>query len=268
MMTRPVSNVDRSRPVRWKGFTLIELMAVTVVIVVLIGLVLGLASTIQKRMNVGTTKAAIATIAMALDSYRSDWGYYPVTTAGRISANGYWEATNNWILWRALAGVDSHGVVNRKKYMNFPSSMVHSNLGGRSLDGGTTVAQYWTNSAVVFSPLSSGLTNIYDAFGMPLNYYNSPTTPFAMINNSITGTNYTCIGYTVGGQVNVSTYDLFSYGSDRMTYVPGANGAGYTITNNIIYPWVWPSSYGSFSSTQRGWPSPNAASDDITNWGR
>ena len=155
MATSTANSVRRLTVARSLAFTLIELLAVIVIIAVLVGLVLGLAGSVQKRMNVGTTKSTIAAIAMALESYRSDWGQYPVTTPGRISANGYWEATNNWILWRSLAGVDGRGVVNRKKYMSFPSSLVHSNMGGQSLDGSTPLSQYWTNS-FGFSPSQPG----------------------------------------------------------------------------------------------------------------
>jgi len=265
----PNSHANSVRRLIWAGrraFTLIELMAVCIIIVILIGLVLGLASSVRRQMNVGTTKATIATLGAAIESYKADWGYFPASTVGRISANGYWEATNNWLLYRALAGTNG-----RKKYMSFPASIVHTNAGCRSLDGATTVTQYW-GAASGFTPCTpGGLVNIYDGFNMPLNYYHSPTTPFAMINNSIIGTNgYDCIGYTVGGQVNVGSYDLFSYGSDRLTYVPGANGIALGNTGTPLgYPWEWPGGpLGGFGSPNRGWPNTNAASDDITNWGR
>ena len=165
----------------------------------------------------------------------------------------------------------SHSGANgRKKYMSFPSSLVRTNTGFRAFDPYNTITSYWT-TANGFSPCPpGGLLNIVDAFGMPLNYYNSPTTPFAIINNSTVGTNYGCIGYTVGGQVNVSSYDLFSYGKDQYTFVPGASGAsqppGYPPVEPSL-PWQWPILSG-FGTTPVGWTSPNAANDDLTNWRR
>ena len=53
-------------------------------------------------------------------------------------------------------------------------------------------------------------------WGTPFNYYCSPKTPFALMNNFYgypTNSNDND-GYSVGGQVNVSSFDLFSYGPD------------------------------------------------------
>jgi general secretion pathway protein G len=67
---------------RNRGFTLIEIMVVVVIISVLIGLV---APNIMGRVDeakVTAAKADIATMSQALDMYRIDNGHYPSTEQG------------------------------------------------------------------------------------------------------------------------------------------------------------------------------------------
>lgn len=70
---------------RSRGFTLIEIMVVVVIISVLIGLV---APNIMGRVDeakVTAAKADIATMSQALDMYRIDNGHYPTTEQGLVS---------------------------------------------------------------------------------------------------------------------------------------------------------------------------------------
>ncbi|MCG3150154.1 MAG: hypothetical protein PCFJNLEI_03632 [Verrucomicrobiae bacterium] len=205
---------------RRRGFTLIELLAVILLIVVLAGLMIHVSSYVQRRVNTTTTRAQLDSLAAALEMYRSDHGYYPPTTAARISSSEYIESTNNATLVRALLGS------GRPYLTGIPATQI-------KLHGGT------------------GLMNIFDVYGKPFNYYNSPATEFGLSNNVM----WTCTncGYTVGGQVNVSSYDLFSYGPDRIT--PAATNA--VAGGAAAYPWPHP-----------GWKNLTTALDDITNWGR
>ena len=69
-------------PKRNRGFTLIEIMVVVVIISVLIGLV---APNILGRVDearVTAAKADVATMSQALDMYRIDNGSYPTTEQG------------------------------------------------------------------------------------------------------------------------------------------------------------------------------------------
>ena len=59
-------------------------------------------------------------------------------------------------------------------------------------------------------------------------------------------------GYTFGGQVNVSAYDLFSFGPDQLTFVPGC--LPYYVGSYAWYAINYP-----YANT-------NSANDDITNW--
>ena len=207
---------------RRAGFTLVELLAVVLVIVLLAGLMISVTGYVQKTVAISTTKIQLAAIAAGLEAYKADWGFYPITTPARISNRGNCEATNNFILFNALyPPINTH----RKTYVRFPSAQIRTNL-------------------------TTGLPNICDPWGTPFNYYCSPSTAYGVSNNypnPVTGTN---TGYTVGGQVNGGTYDLFSYGPNKLTYVPGA-----------AYP------QGNYSGWyQPAWTNTTAANDDIGNF--
>jgi len=199
---------------RIRAFTLIELMAVVLVILVLAAIGISVAGYVQKKVAIATTKSQIAAIEAALESYKSDWGYYPRTSSSRISSNGSAETTNNAILFRAL-------FLQSRRYLNIPAPQVHANL----------MTTYITNNIV---------TNIFDVFGKSFNYYCSPTTPYSLVNASP--------GYTFGGQMNVSSYDLFSYGPDQWTLADRMASSWPTV-NNV-----------------RVWTNATYALDDITNW--
>ena len=202
---------DRQRSSR-SGFTLIELLAVVMIILVLAGIMIGVAGYAQKKIGISSTRAQIASIATALEMYKTDWGFYPSTGPARISSSGMWEATNNWILYNALCPTNP----GRKTYFRFPGAQIRTN----------TFIQ---------------LPNIYDSWAKPLNYYNSPNTAFAVMASSTN--NY---GYTLGGQVNVTSYDLFSYGPDGYTFISrSALSAGWTgalwINTNSANDDIWSS---------------------------
>jgi len=218
-----------------RGFTLVELLAVMVVILVLAGILIGVNAYVQRRMQVMTAKSQLNALATALEAYKSDWGYYPRTFAPRISNMGDAEAQNNWLLYRALTGVG--GRTYLRSTAGFQARL-NTVFGTNYLTGLTT-------NTVLFSG-----TNWFDPFGKPYNYYNSPRTTFAVSNNVYSTQWGTNSGFAVGGQVNVTSYDLFSYGPDHITYVPGAS------TN-----WFPPGNNGKpFCATSA------AANDDIANW--
>ena len=218
---------------RTKSFTLVELLAVVMVLLMLAGIMISVAGYAQKKMQTQVTRTQIAIIAAALESYKADWGYYPVTTPIRCSAEWMGEATNNALLYNAL-------FMKGKKYLSgFPTNQIRPN--------------YATDTAT-----TGPLTNIFDVFGKPFNYYNSPATAFrtGVLTNDMTGATNAYSGFSVGGQVNVITYDLFSYGPDHLTFV-AANLPGPLGGANVSLPWTVP-----------GWRTPSAANDDITNWRR
>ena len=213
-----IASLKRQQRSGVTGFTLVELLAVVIVVLVIAGLLIGTAGYVQKRMQTQTTRTQITLLSAALESYKADWGSYPATALPRISTSYLAESTNNAVLYRALVG-------QGKKYLS-----------------GFPAAQIRTNTA-------TGLTNIVDVYGIPFNYYNLPGVAFALSNN-VFGVNSNC-GFSVGGQINTATFDLFSYGPDRFTYVPGAFAV------DVNRPWA-----------PGAWSWASSANDDITNWKR
>ena len=86
-----------SHPHRLKSFTLIELLAVVMVILILAGIMFGVAGYVQQKMQTAVARTQIAAMSAALESYKADWGYYPVTCPCRMSASFFCESTNNTI---------------------------------------------------------------------------------------------------------------------------------------------------------------------------
>lgn len=208
-----------------RAFTLIELMTVMLIIALLAAITMGVSGYVERRVAVSSARSFMSSMEVALENYKSDWGYYPITCPCRVSFTGFCEATNNWILYKSLSGANG-----RKKYMDFPAGLVRTNLS--SISNLLVNAAYSTNK----------LINIYDPWSSPYVYFNSPKTPYSVLNNAY-------CGFTLGGQMNPSGYDLFSYGSDHYTYVRNAVPAGW-------YAGVLGSAWTNFS----------AANDDITNW--
>ena len=114
------------------GFTLIELIVVTSVIVILTGLVLSTVGYVQKKGARARAETEIAAISAACESYKADNGIYPsnndtnnldARTNGNPNSTAYSQASL-W-LYKQLSG-DSSG--NRsptgKSYMDFKPKML------------------------------------------------------------------------------------------------------------------------------------------------
>jgi len=78
------------------AFTLVELMAVVVIICVLVAALIGTAKYANRQMAVARAKAQMAALQMALEAYKADVGYYPASTIVRFSGMGYAEVSNSW----------------------------------------------------------------------------------------------------------------------------------------------------------------------------
>jgi general secretion pathway protein G len=128
------------------GFTLLELLAVFVIIAVLAGAILGVTKYAATNAATSRARAEIAAMETALESFKNDNGIYPPSTPTRCSPipPGNWgptEINNSGSLYAALAG--------------------------------TTPP--WTNQYFYFKPSqlknSGTFTYIVDPFGSPYNYY-------------------------------------------------------------------------------------------------
>ena len=180
------------------SFTLVELLAVVVVICILMGSLIAIAKYANLKIQVARAKAQMVALQMALESYKADVGCYPVSTWVRYSGYGSSELSNSACLYRALT--------QPKRY--YPARM--ADIGA-----------------------SQGLTYFKDPWGTAWNYYR-PTLPqpTSLIVCNVPGTWFTIPqgwnAYAYGGQHNPQTYDLSSFGPDKITTIPGAAGDGYT----------------------------------------
>jgi type II secretory pathway pseudopilin PulG len=188
------------------------LLAVVLVILLLASVSLGVAKYVGNRANVAQTKALLAKLELAIESFRLDNGYYPTSTIYRSSSPLFHaEVVNSALLYTQLT--------SPKQYVTFTP----------------------TELAVTIPQLGAGGTNyIVDAWGVPIVYYRPATNVTDDISNQTIGylydtvpaTNFFFAGldnFAIGRLVNSASFDLFSYGPDKATYVPGSiwTGAGY-----------------------------------------
>lgn len=68
-----------------KGFTLIEIMVVVIILAMLAGLVLPRIIGQEEKARVETAKIQIRSLESALDGYKLDNGFYPTTDQGLIA---------------------------------------------------------------------------------------------------------------------------------------------------------------------------------------
>jgi general secretion pathway protein G len=113
------------------GFTLIELIVVTTVIVILTGLVLSTVGYVQKKAARSRAETEIAAMSAACESYKADNGIYPTdaSTTEQLDSTGSFDPANyqsaSLYLYKQLSG-DTAG--NRqpsgKSYMAFKPNML------------------------------------------------------------------------------------------------------------------------------------------------
>lgn len=111
----PMTDTSPIEPVRKRrqaGFTLIELLMVIAVILVLAGITFGISRGVQNAQARAQAKAELATLAQAIEQFKSRYGDYPWAAGnpGAVNANG-----NQ--LFKALAG-----------YMAFDTSGANPNF--------------------------------------------------------------------------------------------------------------------------------------------
>ena len=197
------------------------------VILMLSAIMVGVARFVGRKGDISQTRADLAGLALAIDSFKLDTGGYPATTTARVSCVFYGglvaaharpgpaEVNNSAALYSNLTA-------NGRAYIRFRKDQIQKT----NIFTIASVGLYYTNCNSV----------IVDRWGTPINYFR-PSSPVVGVSSiSTNDAASTGIQYYYGGQVN-PTYDLFSYGPDRATYLP-ATGP---------------------------WNSPSLAADDIIN---
>jgi general secretion pathway protein G len=131
---------------RCAGFTLIELLTVIVIIAILAGLIVGASKYALTKGARSRAQAEIAAMETAMESFKTDNGFYPNTGTTRANVN-----SNSSVLYTALAG-------GPKQYFHFKAEQLQV--------------------------LPGAVTNIMDPFGRPYNYYQ--TNDSALVTNVVT----------------------------------------------------------------------------------
>ena len=87
-----------------RGFTLIELMVVIAIIIILAAIAIPNYLTMTARAKKSRLSADFATLATVLETYKTDWGLYPVETKGEVDGTG-----SGKVVYNGLRGNDSSG---------------------------------------------------------------------------------------------------------------------------------------------------------------
>ena len=152
---------------------------------------------------------------MAIESYKQDQGRYPTSSLVRISCiytNDYYHGSYAVI---SMAEINNSGLL-LAQLLSASKTYYHFRKGQTN----TLIANVATNMLAVTMPV------IVDSWNNPINYYCTrpvnPTATYTYTPWSVTWGMY-C---STGGQVNVASFDLWSYGQDGFTYLP-VGPAGY-----------------------------------------
>ena len=92
-----------------KGFTLIELMIVIAIIIILAAIAIPNYLAMTARAKKSRVASDFAALATALETYRTDWGIYPIDTAAHTLTNapgniGYFELTGTTGATKNISG--------------------------------------------------------------------------------------------------------------------------------------------------------------------
>ena len=227
------------------GFTLVELIAVVMVIAVLIGILLGITGRIKRKSMDSLSRSQMQQMMLALESYSNDMGTYPVTPCDSP---------------RMTYGTQSFpSPVGTRPYMYRSMLMVggtNGTSGTGAYLGGVTIPCIVSNSAALYRAING-------------KYYKSKFTQSASIaikdydsGNSSTNTVYVDPYTTPWGYFNTKNpdwkirqfnpvgYDLWTYGPYAFSYSFNCGTCGPTGSVTV----------GSVSAN------PNNAM--IANWGR
>ena len=168
---------SRSAKLHPRGFTLVELMAVIVIIGLLAGLVIMVAGYINKKSAISRATAEMAALSLAIDNYKFDVGVYPASSTARVSGvYGSLYITNNSLLYSQLSINPSYLPKNLRLTNSYPAWIACYCAYGNT---GVTV----------------NATFILDPWNRPYNYF---------------------CAKAATNQYNTASFDLWSYGPNGL----------------------------------------------------
>jgi len=106
-----------------KGFTLVELMVVIIILAVLTGIAIPSYMALRNRARQTAAKAELTNIATALELFMSDYSQYPATTAANMilelegDATAPLNGTNQYIYMANVPTDDPWGTANSYTYV-------------------------------------------------------------------------------------------------------------------------------------------------------
>lgn len=185
---------------RWsRGFTLVELLTVIMVIAILAGLILSVSGYVQNKAARSRAESEIAGMSVACESYKADNGIYPRASgtngsdsldARKIGTPASY-APGNELLYRALSGD-----TNLDRGVNATDSTMDITGAGIATPSGVAPPSYFQFKPNMLTPSggTGSVTGIADPFG---NNYGYSTANAA---NSATGYNPTFDLWSTAGQ--------------------------------------------------------------------
>ena len=156
---------------RQQGFTLVELLMVIAVILILAGITFGISRGVQNAQARAKAKAELATISLALETYKSKNGDYPWISVPNV-ANDSSVINASHVLLKTLVGWQS---VEGTQVGSNDSNGVEFTKGDNILDvSKLSLSLDWPNSDLEEPP--SPTTYFLDPWGNPYVYlYKNPS---------------------------------------------------------------------------------------------
>ena len=228
MIFPPASIRRRSGSIRAShhAFTLIELLAVMVIILILAGLILNIAGNAQYKAAMSRATAEIKQMETACESYKIDNGTYPRDNA----TNSYTDKLNA----QGAGGTppDPSTYINASKYL-YQQLSGYSNVSGSTTTPTSKVyitflpSQLLNSDGSLVSAGTNTTTYIADPFGFSYGYSTANQLAQDQNNTTPNSANASTAGYN-------PTFDLWSTG--------GYATAGKSYPNNLTaaqYNTVW-----------------------------